>query len=562
MPLAPWRLAGLALLDLARGLLETAIVVEVVAVAVAATGGHPEGLPLLGTLAAPPLALVAAVVVTTAVTAGVQWWSEHLIAAFSTAAIVGARSRLLRAYCRAGWLEQQAERAGTLQELVTTTVTIVGQGAIVASGALVAAAHLAVVTISAVSISPLAALAVLGIGALAVLVAHPFRNRTRRIAREAADANRDLATIVAETTALSGELRANGVHETVAEQARKPVADAARLFSRVRFGARIVPALMRDLTVAAVAVGIGLLGLVSSVAIASLGATVLLLMRAIGYGQQVSMAVQSLADRRVHLDRLDAALTRYEGSAAPSGELRPARGATVRLDAVHFVYPAANHPSLRGATLALAPGEVVGVVGASGAGKSTLLHLLLGLVPPTSGRITVGDVDLADVDPAVWCRRVGFVAQDPGLLTGTVAENIRFRREWVSDAAVESAALAAALAPELAEWPAGLDHPVGPLGNALSGGQRQRVALARALAGAPELLVLDEPTSALDAASEAAVCATLNHARGAMTVLVVAHRLSTLEVCDRLVELRDGCLVDADRGRPTGRGIPTELVAG
>jgi len=148
------------------------------------------------------------------------------------------------------------------------------------------------------------------------------------------------------------------------------------------------------------------------------------------------------------------------------------------------------------------------------------------------------------------------------LLTGTVAENIRFRREWVSDAAVESAALAAALAPELAEWPAGLDHPVGPLGNALSGGQRQRVALARALAGAPELLVLDEPTSALDAASEAAVCATLNHARGAMTVLVVAHRLSTLEVCDRLVELRDGCLVDADRGRPTGRGIPTELVAG
>ena len=163
----------------------------------------------------------------------------------------------------------------------------------------------------------------------------------------------------------------------------------------------------------------------------------------------------------------------------------------------------------------------------------------------------VDDVPLAEIDPADWYRHTAWIGQEPRLLTGTVRENIRFFRPWVTDAAVERAAREAALEPDLAGWAEGLDRDAGPAGAALSGGQRQRIALARALAGDPALVVLDEPTSALDAHAEAAVRATLAALRGRATAVVIAHRLSTIRACDRVVVMRDG--------RVTAVGPPDEV---
>ncbi|HEX8632344.1 MAG TPA: PqqD family peptide modification chaperone [Catenuloplanes sp.] len=549
------RLVGLAALGLLQGLLETAIIVQVTAIAFAATGGRRvHGLPLIGDLGWSPAALVGAVAATTAVTAGVRWSSERLIATVSTDAIVRVRTRLLDAYCRASYLEQAAQRAGTLQELFTSSALVVGQSTLTASAALVATAQLLVLAGAAVSISPLAAVGVLVVGALGVVVAHPFRTRTRQIAKAAAGANSELAALVAETTQLGRDLRVNGVHQRVAERARRPVRDAAQLVSRVRLESRLVPATTRDLTIVCVAAGLGLLSQFSAVTVGALGATALLLVRAIGYGQQVSTAVQSMADRRVNVDLLAATLARFEQAAPPSGGARLRHVGTVRFDDVTFTYPDADRPVLHRIAFSLRPGEVVGVVGASGAGKSTLLHLLLGLIRPSGGMITAGDLDLAGVDLDDWLRRIAYVAQEPRLLTGTVAENIRFLRDGIDDAAVERAARDAALTPDLALWPAGLDHPVGPLGAAVSGGQRQRIALARALAGAPELLILDEPTSALDAASEAAVLATIAAAPATTTVVLVAHRPSSVRSCDRVIRVQDGRVVSVDPVPPPGDG--------
>jgi len=145
------------------------------------------------------------------------------------------------------------------------------------------------------------------------------------------------------------------------------------------------------------------------------------------------------------------------------------------------------------------------------------------------------------------------VRQEPRLLTGTVRRNIRFLRDDVHDEEVRKAAEAAGLGPELESWPDGLEHNVGPAGAALSVGQRQRIVLARALAGHPDLLVLDEPTSALDAQTEAAVRDTIGRMRGRATVIVIAHRLSTLDACDRVAVLDDG--------RLAAFGPPGELAA-
>jgi ATP-binding cassette, subfamily B, bacterial len=189
---------------------------------------------------------------------------------------------------------------------------------------------------------------------------------------------------------------------------------------------------------------------------------------------------------------------------------------------------------------------MVGVIGRTGAGKSTLASVLLGLLQPSQGTVSVGGVELERIDADDWHARTAWVGQDPRLLTGTVRDNIRFLRTEITDAAIEHAAASAGLSEELQRWPAGLDHNVGPAGAALSGGERQRVALARALAGNPDLIVLDEPTSALDVHTEEAVRQALNVARADRIVVIIAHRLSTVRACDRIAVLQAGRLEAVD----------------
>jgi ABC-type multidrug transport system fused ATPase/permease subunit len=147
-------------------------------------------------------------------------------------------------------------------------------------------------------------------------------------------------------------------------------------------------------------------------------------------------------------------------------------------------------------------GESVGVVGPSGAGKSTLLHLLLRLRDPTRGSYTIEGVDVRDIANATWHGNVAFLPQEPHILDGTVAENIRFFRRGISDEAIERAARMAHIQEDIEGWVGGYATHLGHRSDAVSGGQRQRLCLARALAASPSLLLLDEPTSSLDLRSE------------------------------------------------------------
>ena len=158
--------------------------------------------------------------------------------------------------------------------------------------------------------------------------------------------------------------------------------------------------------------------------------------------------------------------------------------------------------------------------------------------------------DINDIRPEDWARLVAYVPQSPVMIPGTIADNVRFYRDF-SDDDVERALELAHLAGEVADLPEGIHTAIGAGESGLSGGQQQRLAIARALVGRPELLVLDEPTSALDGVSEARIRRTLTELRGEMTIVIVAHRLSTLNFCTRLVAIVDG-RVEAE-GEP-GRG--------
>jgi len=209
-------------------------------------------------------------------------------------------------------------------------------------------------------------------------------------------------------------------------------------------------------------------------------------------------------------------------------------------DKVSFRYPSRDNWALREVSLTIAPGEVVAIAGPSGSGKTTLVHLLLRLFDPTEGRITIDGVDLKEMSSHDLREHVGLVSQETILFNDTVFGNVAVGREGATRLEVEEALKVADASDFVSSFAQGLDAPLGDRGARLSGGQRQRLAIARAVLKDPKLLVLDEATSNLDAGSERAVQTAMERLFPGRTVIMIAHRLSTVQKADRIVVMRHG----------------------
>ncbi|MDO5678435.1 MAG: thiol reductant ABC exporter subunit CydD [Propionibacteriaceae bacterium] len=235
-------------------------------------------------------------------------------------------------------------------------------------------------------------------------------------------------------------------------------------------------------------------------------------------------SVDGVAAADAAFEVIDDATTHAGSTPAPAGALA--------LEDVTYTYPGAVEPAVEGLSLRVEPGEVVAMSGHSGGGKSTALALAMGFLAPASGRVTVGGVPLTDVDLGSWRDQVAWVAQEPGLINGTVADNVALGHTSATPHDV-----AQALTDAGADF--GPDKPVGDDGEGLSAGERRRVALARALVrirlGGARFLILDEPTAGLDAATEARVIEAVR-ATGA-GALIVSHRPAVLAAADRVVEV-------------------------
>jgi ATP-binding cassette subfamily B protein len=252
-------------------------------------------------------------------------------------------------------------------------------------------------------------------------------------------------------------------------------------------------------------------------------------------------------------------------TAAPAGASDPGTGherpPLIRFEDLRFSYPGTGSLVLGGLDLEVRPGELLGIVGVNGAGKSTLIKLLAGLYEPTAGRITADGVDLADIGPVAWRARLSVVFQDFVRFHLSAADNVALGNALVAPdmAAIVAAARDAGFDEVVSKLPGGWDTPLARArtdGVDLSGGQWQQVALTRALyamrTGA-QVLVLDEPTAHLDVRTERDVFNRLAAHRGAASVILISHRLSTVRRADRIVLL--------DGGRITEAGSHAELIA-
>lgn len=213
----------------------------------------------------------------------------------------------------------------------------------------------------------------------------------------------------------------------------------------------------------------------------------------------------------------------------------------IQLTNVGYKYPDADHWSVRNVSCTIPFGTSAAFVGASGAGKSTLLDLILGLFTPREGTVTSNRFSVHD-NPQRWLRTIGVVSQDVYLFNGTVRENVAFGapEAGIDDDRVQRAVSDAQLDDLLAELPDGLHTKLGERGVRISGGQRQRIGIARALYRNPSVLILDEATSALDNLTEHKITRTLEKLAGEITIIIVAHRLSTIRNVDTVIYLEDG----------------------
>lgn len=455
------------------------------------------------------------------------------------------RRRLSQAYLGTSWAIQHAEPSGRLQELLTTFVTKVTSSVNTMTSVVTASLSLVAFLIAALAVDALSTLAVVAGLIVVGLVLTPLRRWIRRRAKLSATAGLEFANAVSEFGTLGQEMQTFGVLKRFAKMIDTMSLATTTAQRQVQTLTGMLAPVYVTLAYSAVLAGVAALTLVAQENLAVIGAVLLLMLRSLSYGQQLVTAAGTLAANTPFLERLDHAVEMYIHNAATTGTVAPAAATPIEALNVDFAYDS-DASALQDACFTIEPGEVIGIIGPSGAGKSTLAQLLLGLRSPTSGVIQVSGHDLQEVDREWWNGRVASVAQEARLFTGTVAENIRFFRDDISVEAMEWAAEQANILSDIKNLPDGFDTHLGQRGGYLSGGQRQRLSIARALAGQPEVIVLDEPTSALDGASESLIRDTLGRLKGNVTVVIIAHRMSTLDICDRIMVIEAGRITSFD----------------
>lgn len=542
-------IAGITLLGIVAAVLEgfSLVILVPLAETVASDSVSLDGRAgdLLGN--AQPSTLVVAGVASVVLAAG-----SRLVATFMQIRLVrlldqSSKEQVFVAYLGASGRTQQTERAGRLMDTINRAGGRSSRlgNAITALGNL---ASVAVLLIGAVVVQPTGAAIILGAGLALFFLFRPVIVRSRAASAEATAASVPMVEHVTEAEASRVEIRVFGAEEWAARRHRTNVERLTAARTRQSLLAGIVTPLYQSTALVCLFAVLAFARSSDTIDVATLGAVALLLLRSLSYGQAFQSVYQKVNESSAVSDLFLERVHMLEEHAEVWGEKEVDRVELVELVDVSFSYDD-QVLVLDSVNLTISAGERVGLVGPSGAGKTTLAQLLLRMVLPRSGAYRANGCSVEEYEARSWTREVAMVPQQPHLLHGTVHENIAMFRDGIDRTRVEEAARRAGLHDVIVGLPEGYDTQIGISTRSISGGQIQRLGIARALVAEPSLLVLDEPTSALDVESDRVVQETIANLPRETMVVLIAHRMSTLQICDRIVVMEDG--VVTQDGRPS-----------
>lgn len=394
--------------------------------------------------------------------------------------------------------------------------------------------------------------ATLVLGPLTFLVLRIVKARTRAYGEAIKEAEKEGLTVVQEGLAGIRDLRILGAEEFFAKAYRTTRTSQAR--SRMRYAAvgEAPRALIETLLVLLIAGFFAFVTASPGMTTATLSILGLFAYVGVRMKPSIQAVISGVNNIRHYAPALDDVASdllaiKHQSREASPGPAVPRLEKEIKLEGVDFAYEGADTPALVDIDLTIPRGTALGIVGPTGGGKSTLVDVISGLLPPSRGTVSVDGVDIHASDIRTWYDQLGVVSQAVFILDATVRQNVALGvpTHQVDEAALLEAVHLAQLEPVVRELPEGLDTRLGERGVRLSGGQRQRVAIARALYRRSDVLIFDEGTAALDNTTEAELVAALEGLRGRKTLILVAHRLSTVRHCDHVIVIESGRIEDA-----------------
>lgn len=463
------------------------------------------------------------------------------------------RSKLFNNVLQSTWPHLIKQKLGYLETVIMIDITASANLLRQISLAITVATGLVIYLLIAINISLIITLITLVLGLIFFLVIKPLVYRTKLLSRQRVSIMKELAHYVNENILGIKTVKTMVVGNSVINKASNFFEQLRKLWIKVVMLESISTSFVEPFSLIFVSIIFVTTYKLPEFNFGVLAAIIYLIHRIFVYIQQLQRIWHKFNNIFPHLEKV----LEYEKEAVASfeanqGSVKFNFNESLEFKNLSFSYSTQREEVLSNINFLIKKGAMVGLIGPSGSGKTTLVDLILHLFEPQKGSILLDGKNISEIDINSWRQNIGYVSQDIFLTNDTIANNIRFYDESITDQDLEKYAKMANIYNFIQTLPKKFDTIIGERGIMISAGQRQRIVIARVLARQPRILILDEATSALDNESESQIQRVVNRLKGKITVLAIAHRLSTIMDSDKLLVLQDGKIVE--------QGNPKELL--